>query len=63
VDWIHLAQNRDPWWLLVNIVINLWVPQKVGYFLTKQLLASKGLCSMELLSHFSHACYMCCCNI
>jgi hypothetical protein len=23
VDWIHLAQNRDPWWLLVNIVINL----------------------------------------
>jgi hypothetical protein len=26
VDWIHLAQNRDQWWALVNTVMNLWVP-------------------------------------
>jgi hypothetical protein len=26
VDWIHLAQDRDQWWALVNTVINLWVP-------------------------------------
>jgi hypothetical protein len=26
VDWIHLAQDRDQWWALVNIVMNLWVP-------------------------------------
>jgi hypothetical protein len=22
VDWIHLAQERDQWWALVNMVIN-----------------------------------------
>jgi len=23
---VHLAQNKDKWWALVNMVINLWVP-------------------------------------
>jgi hypothetical protein len=23
VDWMHLAQNRDKWWALVNTVMNL----------------------------------------
>jgi hypothetical protein len=26
VDWTFLAQGRDPWWALVNIVLNLQVP-------------------------------------
>jgi hypothetical protein len=26
VDWIHWAQNRDRWWALVNMVMNLQVP-------------------------------------
>jgi hypothetical protein len=26
MDWIHLAQNRDQWWALVNMVINLCFP-------------------------------------
>ena len=26
VDWIGLAQDRDRWWTLVNVVMNLWVP-------------------------------------
>jgi hypothetical protein len=26
MDWIDLAQDRDRWQVLVNIVMNLWVP-------------------------------------
>jgi hypothetical protein len=26
VDWIHLAQDRNQWRVLVNMVKNLWVP-------------------------------------
>jgi len=26
VDWIHLAQDREQWWALVNIVMNVRVP-------------------------------------
>jgi hypothetical protein len=26
VDWIHLAQDTEHCWVLVNTVINLWVP-------------------------------------
>jgi hypothetical protein len=25
VDWIHLAQDRDRWWALVNTVMNFWI--------------------------------------
>jgi hypothetical protein len=25
VDWIELAQDRDRWWAVVNVVMNLWV--------------------------------------
>jgi hypothetical protein len=34
VDWIHLAYYRDQWWDLVNVVMNLQLPQKAGNFLT-----------------------------
>jgi hypothetical protein len=26
VEWIHLAQDRDQWWAVVNMAANLWVP-------------------------------------
>jgi len=26
VDWMHLAQDRDQWWVLVNMVMNVWLP-------------------------------------
>jgi hypothetical protein len=26
MDWIDLAQNREQWRALVNMVMNLWVP-------------------------------------
>jgi hypothetical protein len=25
MDWIHLTQDRYLWWVLVNMVTNLWV--------------------------------------
>jgi hypothetical protein len=26
MDWIDLAEDRDSWWELVNVVMNLQVP-------------------------------------
>jgi hypothetical protein len=26
VDWIHMAEDRDQWWALVNVVMNFQVP-------------------------------------
>jgi hypothetical protein len=26
MDWIHVVQDRDQWWTLVNIVMDLQVP-------------------------------------
>jgi hypothetical protein len=34
MDWIDLAQDRDQWRILLNMVMNLWVPQNVGKFLS-----------------------------
>jgi len=26
MDWLHLAEDEDQWWALVNVVMNLQVP-------------------------------------
>jgi hypothetical protein len=26
MDWIYLAQDRDQWWALLNMVMNLQIP-------------------------------------
>jgi hypothetical protein len=33
MDWIDVAQDRDEWSALVNMVMNLRVPQNAGKFL------------------------------
>jgi len=42
VDWIHLAQDRDQWRILVNTIMNRWVPilnyPRDCYLLKKDLL-------------------------
>jgi hypothetical protein len=40
VDWIHLAQDRDQWRTLVNMIMNLMVLQKPGNFLTSSVTIS-----------------------
>jgi len=34
MDWINLAQDKNQWQALVNTVMNLRAPRKVGNFLT-----------------------------
>jgi hypothetical protein len=34
MDWIDLAQDRGQWRAFVNTALSLWVPQKVGKFLS-----------------------------
>jgi hypothetical protein len=33
VDWIDLAQERDSWWAVLKVVMNLRVPHNAGNFL------------------------------
>ena len=35
-----VAQDRDRWWVLLNVVMNLPVPQNVGNFFTSSELVS-----------------------
>jgi hypothetical protein len=34
MDWIDMAQDRDKWRALLSAVMNLWIPQNAGNFLT-----------------------------
>jgi hypothetical protein len=34
MEWMDLVQNRDRWRALLNVVMNLRVPQNAGNFLT-----------------------------
>jgi len=34
MDWVDLAQERERWWAVVNVVMNFRAPKKCGNFLT-----------------------------
>jgi hypothetical protein len=34
IEWTELAQDRERWRVLANAIMNLWVPQNAGNFLT-----------------------------
>jgi len=48
MDWIELTEVRDRWQALVNAVMNLWVPQNVGNFLTAEILGSNPTGGMDI---------------
>jgi hypothetical protein len=39
VDWIDLVQDRDQWRALVNMIMNSWVPQNIGKFLSTSVIS------------------------
>jgi hypothetical protein len=47
MDWIHLAQDMDQWRGLINMVVNLRVPQNVGKFLS-----SRGIGGFPIRTQF-----------
>jgi hypothetical protein len=50
MNWIQVVQGRIWWWAVVNIIMNLWVPENKGNFLACWVFQEK-LCSMELVIH------------
>jgi hypothetical protein len=61
----ELAENMDQWWVLVNKILNLWVPHKQGIFVTSWVTVSFSVrfCCMNLVP-YTLPCNrdLCCCS-
>jgi hypothetical protein len=54
VKWIHLAEKRDQWQALLNMLMNFWVPQYMWVsLLAQEVLAFWGVSFIEYLL-YSH---------
>jgi hypothetical protein len=71
MDWIGLAQDRDRWWTLVSVVMNLQVPWNAGNFSTsyKPVSCSRRTLQCGVSKYYSCAvcaatcqdvCWLCC---
>jgi hypothetical protein len=49
-NWINVAQDRGKWRALVNVVMNLRVPQNAGNFLTNQKTVSWSRTQLHAVS-------------
>jgi hypothetical protein len=34
VEWIRLAEEKEKWWVVVNMIMDLWLPKTSEKFLT-----------------------------
>jgi hypothetical protein len=51
VDWIFMTQDIVQWHAVMNIVMNVWVPQKTEDYLTAISLSRRTLlCRINLVS-------------
>jgi hypothetical protein len=56
VDWMHLIQDRDQWWALVNTVMELRSPSiKANEYLQCVILLCSVMNSLMSVSHMKHA--------
>jgi hypothetical protein len=55
VDWIHLAQDRDCWWAVLNAVMNLWVLVPWSWLVSRETVYIKVADkSFENMANFKH---------
>jgi hypothetical protein len=50
-DWIHMAQDRDQWWAIVNKKPSDFIKKKASHFLTSRAIRSCGRTTLYAAMH------------